>query len=366
VTLDGNPLGTGPESTRGLSQSVVFDQSTATYHMWYKSGGTQIDSGTQASDLYDGDLPTFRHATSTDGLSFTSTSNLSYTAPPTWLSTPTGSPPASTPMPGGYTPPFVFPRVTNVDGTLKLQVWSYNHNGSSAHNYNVTVFDLSNDVNGDPTQATHIGPAAYPGINGGHTMGFVEYGGETKLVAHADTASPNLDSVRVWDYNEPVDANGYVPITIDGTGVLPRAVQVARAIGTEDSVIRVFFGQGTWRLKYDSANFGPGHFDIGYMESTDGGLTWSLSSDIFGGNGSSLVVNDGEANEFTVHADSIFNAPEVTLLDPDSFRLYMNVTDAQGNEIVVSGLGEVQLIPEPASLGLLAAGGLMLLRRKRA
>nr|MDP9121338.1 hypothetical protein [Acidobacteriota bacterium] len=145
VTLDGVRLGQDfTPSFESEFPTIVYDPSTAVFHMWVFDGATFKLAG-------------IRHATSADGVHFTSHGNLTYAGGP--------------PFPGHGAPAepdFEFFRAVHETGVWKLLLWTP-FDGTAGnlvngdYNYNVSVDSIGPDPN--TLAVAHQGPV-YP-VSGG-------------------------------------------------------------------------------------------------------------------------------------------------------------------------------------------------------
>lgn len=351
VRLDGVRL--GEDLTPGfhsLFPTLAYDAATQLFHLWVFDG-----TGFQLSAI--------RHATSTDGVSFTSQGNLSYAGGP--------------PFPGhgaATEPPMQFFRVVRLGADWKLLMWTYFDGtaDSSVHgeyNYNVSVNDIGPNPN--TLSVTHQGPVQpVPGGTSGQTNSpwgliasslFVEWdnAGGVGRFAYADGAPPAVTGpVAAADL---ITGTGFVyglGNPADPLAVYPH--NVGRTIGQPDGTYGTYYALRFWQT---AARVNK---QIYYAESSDGGATWSAPAGLFAdGN---LVTVDGAPNQ------ELFSHPEVVVAGPARI-LYFSTRAADGRFVVVTQAPAVLAteIPtlSPAGLAvllaaLLSAGFVLLQRTRRA
>ena len=197
VTLDGVRLGTDLDpSNYSMFPTVVYDAPSGVFHMWVAASSALTIEG-------------LRHATSSDGVHFVSTGNLSFAG---------GSP---FPAYGAATEPqFEFPRAARIGTDWKLLIWTENSPSGAYgdYNYNESV----NDIGADPATlaVAHQGPV-YP------TNGTGTYGQTTGPYGIVDgklyVADDRPGGMSKWDYNDTTPPSVDVPADasqdlITGTG----------------------------------------------------------------------------------------------------------------------------------------------------
>jgi hypothetical protein len=341
VTLDGVRLSEDftPVNFNSDYPTVLFDATTFTFHMWVHN-----DTGYS--------LTSFVHATSLDGVHFTSRGTLSYN----------GGPPF--PAFGAATEPdFQFVRAVQIGADWKLLMWTPNE-GAGQYDYNVSVFDIGTDPNN--LSVTHQGPVQpVPGGTSGLANGpwglisgslFTDYdpiGGIARF-PYTDTAPPSVTGPDATQ--DLITGTGFVNFSVSPAD--PNAVYIDNAARTLDQ------GDGTLGSFYALRTFPAGtrvNKQIYYAESANGGTTWSSPFGLFvNGN---LVTVDFSPNQGN------FSHPEVTLANGKRF-LYISTTAADGHLVVVTNANVSVQTPVMNQLGLAllvailaVVGGFPLLRR---
>ena len=317
VTLDGVRLGTDLDASNlSLFPSVVYDPATAVYHMWVLAGASQAVEG-------------IRHATSSDGVHFVSTGNLSFAGGNPF---PVNGAPAE--------PPFVFPRVAKLGSDWKLLLWTHNDPSgiTGDYNYNESV----NDIGPDPgtLAVVHQGPV-YP-TNGTGTFGQTtgpfgmvdgklyvaddRPGGISKW-SYNDTTPPSVDT-PADHYQDLITGTGYVYfLTNPGNPLAVYVHNIGRVLDQGDGTLGVYYS-----LRFpDGSRVDK---QIYYAESPDGGQSWSSPVGIFA-NGDAVRV-DGAPNQFA------FSHPEVALVGARRV-LYFSTKAADGQFVVATNAGEPPL-----------------------
>jgi hypothetical protein len=347
VTLDGTRLGEDTNaSPLAAIVSVVYDPAGSTFHLWVDAAATNTLGG-------------LRHATSTDGVHFTSTGSLTY---------------ASAPNFGAYgatgEPQVEFPRVARLGSAWKLLLWTENFPGGSTgvYNYNESVNDLGASL--ATLAVAHQGPV-YP-TSGAGTFGqttgpwglvsgnlYVQddrVGGLARF-SYADATPPSVGTPSTAQ-KDLITGTGFVYfLTNPGNPLGVYVHNVARVLDQGDGTLGVFYA-----LRYASGV--RVNKQIYYAESGDGGATWSAPAGIFA-NGA-LVNVDGLPNTFE------FSHPEVTLAAGRRV-LYFSTRAADGHLVVATSAAQASLgalgVPALAPAGLaaaalaLAGAGLVLARR---
>jgi len=331
VTLDGVRLGEDfTPNFFSLFPTIVFDPGSGIFHMWVFDG-----SGFQLSAL--------RHGTSTDGVHFTSTGNLSYAGGPPF---PAYGAPAE--------PAMEFVRAARVGNDWKLLLWTYNDPSGAfgQYNYNISVNDIG--TNPGNLSVTHEGPVQP--ISGGvagqvngawgliGTALYFEWDnvGGVGRFAYADGAPPSVSgAVAAQDL---ITGTGFVyglSNPSDPLAVYPH--NVGRTIDQPDGTLGTYYALRFWQT---GARVNK---QIYYAESSDGGATWGSPVGLFAdGN---LVTVDGAPNQ------ELFSHPEVAVAGGQRI-LYMSTRAGDGHFVVVTNAPALlaQAIPAASPIGLAVLG----------
>ena len=145
--------------------------------------------------------------------------------------------------------------------------------------------------------------------------------------------------------NEVYPSGGSTRFNSLPAGLLSDVVDITGIDGTL-YILRMYYNTG------DLASYSPAQLSLGYFNTTDG--KWELA--VLGNHGSQTIVNEGNTNYLTGIGGS---------LDIGDLGKY-GVDIADGYVwAVLNHNSEFAVIPEPASLGLLAIGSLVLLTRRK-
>lgn len=280
VTLDGVPLGT-PTAQRSSFPTILHDGTT--YHMWVQV--TDETSDTPAG-LYPLRIAGYRHATSLDGVAFTSDGALSFA----------GSPFATTIFGATYgEPPWIYPKAAVWNGRYTLLLWTINAFFGTPpsfgdYNYNISF----NDIGAAPGNRalTHQGPLGPVPANGiaGQTAGafgivdgvlYYEFNsalGRAPLTGYGTQPFPATEATGPWRATataaavaDPLPQLGYTPCHLPGGNAYMH--NDARVLANADGTLGFFF---TLR-NCDGSRKAQ---QIWYMQSADAGLTWSAPQGI--------------------------------------------------------------------------------------
>lgn len=310
VKLDGRALATpyNPNWYEALN-TIVYD--AGTYHLWYVRGsyGVSIDG--------------ISHATSTDGINFTTQNAL--TLPPNWW-TAYGATVEPTPN---------YLRVSRDGaGNWILMVWHPSAPNQGQFNYNTSLWLLDSGI-ADATP-TLIGPLpSWPGGNHVGAFGIVGsnlyLGQDTAGAFGRYTLSPTTTTsppVTLPVGSMPDAANAYAGTGLCSFAICPGDVNSSyihnygRTLDQGGGVLGTYYDlrdANTWTRRAKQ---------LWYMESTDGGASWSGAQPLFT-NGSAVTV-DGLPNTGN------FSLPEVAALGGGQYRSYFNTMDACGNYVTVT------------------------------
>lgn len=332
VTLDGAPLGTQTVGS-GLRNSVV-QAADGTYHLW------------AILNTPDSVISRMVHATSTDGIHFTRQGTLS---PPAgyWLTFGCGTTAATEPVAS-------FVRVSQVGGQWIMMVWHQNQSGHTYYSYNTSVWQL--DAGPDDLTPSLIGPlptdlaacrtvgapgrfhvgvfgmtgsriwlrhvpqaGALAGSLGGNLGGYV-----VNLAASPPTSTPRPAADAAVP-KQTVEANlfagtGYYESASPVPPGLTRALvyNAGRALD-QGGVIGAYYSFA------DYNSLAALEKELWYVESADGGTSWSAPAPLYAGQGAQVLV-DGLPNTGN------FSAPEVTA----GGRGYFMTRDACNNTVMVT------------------------------
>lgn len=288
----------------GWRNTIVFE--SGQYHMWYV-GTDYLMSGIQ-------------HATSTDGVNFTTAGSL--TVPGGWWTS------------GGATvePTINYIRVSrDGSGNWILMVWHPSDTGVGNYNYNTSLWSIGSNITN--TVLTAIGPLpSFPG--GNHVGPYGIVGSEIYL--GQDTAqafgryilSPAPVTIPSGSMQDAADAYAgtglcsFATLTCGGTANSSYIHNYGRTLDQGGGVL------GTYYTLYDYNTFSRRAKQLWYLESTNGGTTWGSAQPLFT-NGAAVTV-DGLPNTKN------FSLPEVAALGGGQYRSYFNTADACGNSVTVT------------------------------
>lgn len=333
VTLDGVPLGTKTLGS-GLRNSVARADD-GSYHLWLIKNGA------------DSVISRIIHATSVDGVAFTTQGVLQ---PPVnyWaLACGANSIPATEPIAS-------FVRVSKVGGEWLMAVWHQNQAGQNWYSYNTSIWRIG--ANPGSLAVTPIGPlpsqtcgtSTGPGrfhvgvfgvedsfiylrhvLQAGALSGSI--GGNLGRYGVNLAASPPLTTSR------PATDAGTPKQTLEadlfaGTGfseILPIPSGGTRAlVYNAGRTLRMGSVLGTYYNFADYNTTAALEKDLWYVESADGGVSWSAPARIYGPEGVNVLVS-GLPNAGN------FSAPEVT----SDGRSYFLTRDACNNSVMVTEPG---------------------------
>jgi hypothetical protein len=286
ITLDGTPLGTAI-ANRSSYPTLLYDGGAATYHMWVEVAD-ETPPGTTGPDFYPLRIAGFRHATSLDGVAFTTTGTLSFA----------GNPFSSMIFGSAYgEPPWIYPKAALWNGRYTLLLWTINGffgpPSLGDYNYNISV----NDVGLAPGNISlnHYGPlGAVPG-NGifgqtagafGIVSGVIYYDnnsllGRSTLTDNGPQVFPAAANTGPWRATgsnsavaDPLTPLGYTACQFAGGNTYLH--NDARVIDNGDGTLGFFFTLRNCDGSRKSQQ-------VYYMESADNGLTWSSPTGIVSG-----------------------------------------------------------------------------------
>ncbi len=331
VTLDGVRLGEdltpAPENYSAFP-TVVYDGASHLFHMWVSGGDLRIESTV--------------HATSRDGVHFTSTGTLRLPRDLDWT---------TYGMPTNVEPQMAFVRASHVGGTWKLAYWTDNGPGESPpqdygsqYNYNSSMNDLGADPGNllvrhqgalGPTSGGTFGQSIGPwGLvqTGGDTFFFTSYDPAAGLAkfAYSDEIPPVV-SVAPVASQDLVAATGYTwfltdPLFPDAPAGDVYIHNVGRVLDQEDGSLGVYYSLRAWQT---SARVGQ---QIFYAESRDGGGTWTPPVGLF--------PSRAEQGQCALRVDGIqacrgISHPEVTMYR-GSRVLYVSTFAGDGSIVVAT------------------------------
>lgn len=328
VKLDGVRVGTDlTVGNSSLRNSIAYEPATKLYHFWgFAADDANFPSTASA-------LPSVLHATSRDGLHFSSDAQLSYdvgAAPYTNYS-------------ATIDPPLDFFRAVfdGASGTWKLLNWSENDQLSPSrwgqYNYNTSVNDLGT-VAGN-TSVVHQGPLNTP-VAGNHVGAFglvdgIVYlrvdtgGGGAGQFAYSDALPPSTGAqlAEVDLYT----GTPYCWVIAPGCGSsdprIPAYVHnVGRTLRQTDGSLATYY---TFRDAATSARLDK---QLWYVESNDDGVTWSAPAGVFA-DGNAITI-DGQPLD-AAPGSANFSSVEV-VENLNVCRAYFSTQDANGKYVMVS------------------------------
>jgi hypothetical protein len=342
VRLDGVPIGSPlhPTTLNSLRNTVAFNPADGLYHLWVLNGGdTTTPADMQVADI--------TYATSADGFTFTSQGKLN--PPANWW----------TQIPGvGATnePSVNFLRVDKIGAEWFLTIWSPNEANTGLYNYNANVWNIGpaignlNIVQRGPLPSLSEVPTGPGGnmvgsfgmvggniylrqdtqFNSGAPVNPLLWGGGMGRYVYTDGTRPTLSPV--WGTSEADLFTGTPYCWVLPFGgpnqclafplLKPSYVHNSgRTLQQSGGIVGAYY---TFR---DAATAARQEKQIYYVESADGGLTWTGAAGVYA-NGNAVLV-DGLPNSAN------FSSPEV-VVTPTGYRSYFSTADACGNIVAVT------------------------------
>lgn len=326
VLVDGSATAFATAAAQGMAFNVLYDGGV--YHLWYRNDATAL----AISEL--------RHATSTDGINFTTVGGaFSF---------------ASNPFATGTPPALYYDAVSKVGTNFKLVHWTYTGGAGTypAYDYNNSVSNAG--ASAANTVVTHQGAlgggsigqtAGAFGIVGGNWYGQCGNAGqEICRGAYTDGTPP---SVPASIYPSALNASSL----FTSLGIPGGYINNHGDINVGANGLDVTF---TVRTDSSGARFNK---QVYYANSTDNGASWSAITPLI--SGTPLLNNApfGAGN---------FAHPELVLGAAGLYKLYVSAVDAQGNFVIaVAGNRPVAIAPATpvpsTNGGVLAALAVMLL-----
>jgi len=366
LTLDGVPLGSAI-AIRSSYPTILYDAASATYHMWVLVSD-ETGGGSTGPDFYAMRIAGYRHATSHNGTTFTTTGPLSFA----------GNPFATQIYGSAYgEPPWFYPKAAIWNGRYTLFMWTINGffgpPSLGDYNYNIS----GNDVGTNPSTLalTHEGPVgAVPG-NGifdqtagifGVVNGVMYYDNNSLLGRAAITDNgpqtfPSAASTGPWRITgtnaavaDPLTPLGFVACQFAGDTYVHND---ARVLDNGDGTLG-------WIFTLRNCDGSRKSQQIYYMQSSDNGLNWSAPVGII--TGPVTIGGVAPVGGFSLADVVMVNGQRV---------VYFNAADALGNlQIGGSPPPAVASVPVPANdkfaliliaCAILGATALVLRSRRR-
>lgn len=334
VSVDGNRLDT-VLTTGGADQrnTFAYEPLTKRWHFWgFLADDANFPSAASA-------LGAVVHATSTDGVHFTSDSGLSYA----------GNSASYISYGASIDPPLDFFRAVfdTTTGTWKLFNWTENDQPPNArfgqYNYNTSVNDLG--IMASNTNVTHQGPLKTP-VAGNHVGAFglvdgmlflrTDTDGNADQFAYSEGAYPWIGAGQPSTGSATGSANLFAGTpycwfldSTCGTIADPRTPAYVHNVGR---TLRQADGSlGTYYTFRDANTYVRLDQQIWYVESTDNGMNWSAPVGVFA-NPPGVTIDGAAlgANGFS----------DVDLaLKGSRYQLYLSAQDAGGNYVMVAAQG---------------------------
>lgn len=331
VKLDGVRLGSDlTPSGSSLRNTIAYEPATRLFHMWLLANDDPAFPATSV-------LTEFTHATSGDGLHFTSDDNLHYEV---------GSADYAD-FGAVIDPPIDFVRATfdASSGTWKLIAWQENDDQNPSrwgqYNYNTSVNDLGGVAAN--TYALHQGPLQSP-FAGNHVGAFGLVDGRLYLRVDSPAGSfgGSGGGIGQFDYTDAVPPATSAELgEADLYAGTPYCWFLDPACGASDPRLPAYVHNvgrvlrqdaGTIAAYYsfrDATTYARVDKQIWYVESSDDGATWTAPTGVFA-DGDAITI-DGAP----VAADGNFGTPE-TVVGPKVCRSYFSSKDADGNFVMLS------------------------------
>lgn len=343
--LDGVPLGAPlhPASLNSLRFTVAYADADSLFHLWVLNGGdSQAPADMQVADI--------THATSADGINFTSRGKL---APPAgWWTQVPGVDATSEPSVN-------FLRADRIGANWYLTIWSPNQTGTGRYNYNANVWLIGPDPNNlavvqrgplpslsdtpvgpggnfvgsfgmvagniylrQDTQFDSGSPVAPPAWGGGLGRYVFTDGTRPQLSAVWGTSEADLFAGTPYCWVLPV---GFPNQCTANPGRTAAYVHNSGRTIAQGGALGAYYTFRDWSTAARLAK------QIYFVESASNGLAWSAPAGVYA-NGNGVLV-DGLPNT------AAFSSPEITAT-PTAHRAYFSTADACGRLVVVTNEGD--------------------------
>jgi hypothetical protein len=326
VKLDGTRLGADlTPAGSSLRNTVAWEESTHQFHLWVLANN---DPAFPASSV----LGAYTHATSADGINFSSDDTLHYEiASADWNA-----------FGSSIDPPLDFLRASfdQDSGTWKLFAWTENVGATvGQYNYNTSVNDLGGVAAN--TYALHQGPLNTP-FAGNHVGSFGLVDGHVYLrVDSAPTPGNSGGGLGRFDYTDALPASTAGELNeADLFAGTPYCWGLDPACETSDPRIKAYVhnvgrtlhqADGSLATYYAFRHWDGTRIDkqLWMVESTDNGATWSAPTGVFA-DASALTLAGSP-----LAADGNFSHAEA-VVGSNLCRAYFSTKDQNGNPVVAT------------------------------
>lgn len=333
VLVNGSATAFSTAAGQGAAFNVLYDGGI--YHLWYRADASTLT----VSEL--------RHATSTDGINFTTVGGaFSF---------------ATNPFPTGTAPALYYEAVSKVGTDFKLVHWTYTGGAGTYPNYDYNNSVSNAGASAANTVLTHQGPigggtigqtAGAFGLLGGAWYG--QCGNTGQEICRATYADGSPPSITTPLYPSVLNASSLFTSLGIPTGYINNHGDIATGSSGLDAVFTVRDGTGSRFNK-----------QVYYANSTDNGATWSTITPLIAGTPTLLGVPFATGVNFA--------HPELVLGAANLYKLYVSTQDAQGNFIIAVAGNQAAAAPTSvptlgagplaALAGMMMAAGLWLRRR---
>ena len=367
TTLDGVPLGTAV-AARSSYPTILYDAPSATYHMWV-AVVDETPPGTSGPDFYPLRISGYRHATSADGATFTTTGTMSFA----------GSPFATQIFGSAYgEPPWFYPKAAVWNGRYTLAMWTINGffgpPSLGDYNYNISFDDVG--PNPSVLALTHEGPVGAVPENGiaGQSAGIfgivngVMYYDNNSLLGRAaitDNGSQPYPAAAATGPWRVTGVNSAVADPLTPLGLV--ACQFAGGNTYVHNDARVLDnGDGTlgWVFTLRNCDGSRKSQQIYYMQSADNGLSWSAPVGIV--TGPVTIGGVTPIGGFALSDVVMVNGQRVVYFNAADALGQLHVGAAPPPSVTVSAVPSINpILLLLTACALLAAGCFRLARRPR-
>lgn len=328
VQVDGVRVGTAlTAGNSSLRNTIAYDAAARTWHFW----GFVADDANFPSIA--SSLPSVLHATSADGLHFSSDAPLRYDIAAARYAD----------FGASIDPPLDFFRAVfdAASGTWKLFDWSENDQQSpsrwGSYNYNTSVNDLGS-LPGN-VSVVHQGPLGTP-VAGNHVGAFGLVDGV--LYLRVDTGGGGAGQFAYTDAIPP--STGAQLAEVDLYTGTPYCWFLAPGCGSSDPRTPAYVHNVGRTLRQTDASLGTYYSfrdastgarldkQLWYVESNDNGVSWSAPGGVFA-DGNAVTI-DGQPLD-AAPGSANFSSVEV-VEGVNVCRAYFSTQDAAGNYVMVS------------------------------